>query len=207
MVVCWDGGKSIHRQAIFAGYKAARADKPAIEERGRQAVRPGQGVPALAGIHHVEQPGVEADDLVAAYWRHKGSQRAHVHPVAATRTSSSCSTAGPNRFGPAPGWTSGGQPTGCAASSVAVPSICPSHGADRGHVRQRPGYPGLWSQDGRASCLPSMTGALTRYWSARTTPSWWACGAYVERNLALVDLRYPLPGVTVQPLPRFVPTL
>ena len=72
MVVCWDGGRSTARTAMFAGYKAARLDKPAEEDAQRPFGQAKEFL-TLAGIHHVERPGVEADDLIAAYWEGKHS--------------------------------------------------------------------------------------------------------------------------------------
>lgn len=70
MVVCWDGGRSQYRASIFEGYKASRSSRTGRDEP--------QGIfglakefLTLAGIHHVELPGVEADDLIAAYWQHR----------------------------------------------------------------------------------------------------------------------------------------
>lgn len=70
VAVCWDGGRSLKRTQLDPEYKANRRDQPddLVESR-----RDTKGLSceflSLCGIHHVERPGVEADDLVAAYWR------------------------------------------------------------------------------------------------------------------------------------------
>src|SRR5690606_131971 len=68
MAVCWDGGRSTFRTALYPAYKSER---PEHVERGkgeRVAANLASEVLTLAGIHHLKMEGVEADDLVAAYW-------------------------------------------------------------------------------------------------------------------------------------------
>ena len=72
MVVCWDGGRSSSRTALFSEYKGQRAERPEEEDRDRPFSQAKEFL-SLAGIHHVERPGVEADDLVAAHWAGKHS--------------------------------------------------------------------------------------------------------------------------------------
>lgn len=67
LVLCWDGGKSEHRRAIWDGYKAARG--AAHEDEPDRPVAQAKQFCTLAGIHHVEREGFEADDLIANYWR------------------------------------------------------------------------------------------------------------------------------------------
>jgi DNA polymerase-1 len=70
LVMCWDGGRSTMRTALDPQYKANRRDQP---EDLAESRRDTKGLSceffSLCGVHHVERPGVEADDLVAAYWR------------------------------------------------------------------------------------------------------------------------------------------
>lgn len=66
LVVCWDGGRSAYRTGLYPAYKAGRSERP-LEERGPFAQA--KEFLTLAGLHHVERPGWEADDLIAAYWR------------------------------------------------------------------------------------------------------------------------------------------
>lgn len=67
VVVCWDGGKSTYRQQIWTDYKANRADRP--EDEPERPFAQAKEFLTLAGIHHVERAGWEADDLIACYWR------------------------------------------------------------------------------------------------------------------------------------------
>lgn len=71
LVVCWDGGRSTLRTAIWSGYKAQRDIAP--EDDPERPVAQAKEFCTLAGLHHSEMPGVEADDLVAAHWRGKHS--------------------------------------------------------------------------------------------------------------------------------------
>jgi 5'-3' exonuclease len=66
--MCWDGEHArAVRQGIWDGYKAARATpgKPEPERPISQA----KEWCTLAGLHHVERDHLEADDLIANYWR------------------------------------------------------------------------------------------------------------------------------------------
>lgn len=70
VVVCWDGGRSAARSKLYPGYKAARSEH---HESSRSQFSLIKEFLALANIYHVEVPGVEGDDLVAAYWKRKAS--------------------------------------------------------------------------------------------------------------------------------------
>lgn len=67
VVVCWDGGRSAKRMAIYPGYKGERGEQ---WERDPVFLLAKEALTVL-GVHHVEMPGVEADDLIAYYWRHR----------------------------------------------------------------------------------------------------------------------------------------
>lgn len=70
MVVCWDGGRSRFRTELFPAYKANRREQPDdLTESKRDTKGLACEFLSLSGIHHVERPGVEADDLIAAYCR------------------------------------------------------------------------------------------------------------------------------------------
>jgi len=67
LVVCWDGGRSHFRTAVYPNYKGERLT---VEEDDRRShFTMAKEFLSLAGFHHVEIPHVEADDLVAHYWR------------------------------------------------------------------------------------------------------------------------------------------
>lgn len=78
-VVCWDGGRSVHREKMFSDYKLAR--------RKAQEGEPPHG-PAFAlitefldltGIEQWFEPGVEADDLIAAWHRRTREEMPEAH--------------------------------------------------------------------------------------------------------------------------------
>jgi DNA polymerase-1 len=70
LVVCWDSGRSRFRTALDPGYKANRkVPTPDFEDYRRASRGLVRQFLSLAGIHHVDRPDTEADDLVAAYWR------------------------------------------------------------------------------------------------------------------------------------------
>lgn len=68
IVVCWDGGRSKYRSAIYPEYKGDRAER-VDEEDNSYPFHMAKEFLTLNGIHHVEVPETEADDLVAAYVR------------------------------------------------------------------------------------------------------------------------------------------
>lgn len=69
-VVCWDHGPCEWRVKLYPGYKANRPEHTE-EESGRRgnARKLAREFLSLAGIHHTNRVGWEADDLIAAYWR------------------------------------------------------------------------------------------------------------------------------------------
>jgi DNA polymerase-1 len=72
VAVCWDGGRSEHRVGLDEQYKAHRlAMDPAQEELKYSVFALAKEFCTLAGIHHVERQGFEADDLIAYYVRHR----------------------------------------------------------------------------------------------------------------------------------------
>lgn len=79
LVVCWDHGPCEWRRALYPEYKAARP-KPDDESEalGLRTVSRllAREFLTLAGLHHVDRPGLESDDLIGAYWRrhHGGDQ-------------------------------------------------------------------------------------------------------------------------------------
>jgi DNA polymerase-1 len=69
LVVVWDAGHEF-RTKIWDGYKAGRAER-SFEDHPEDPFEQAKEFLSAAGIHHVSMPGVEADDLVAHYWRHR----------------------------------------------------------------------------------------------------------------------------------------
>jgi DNA polymerase-1 len=63
VMVCWDGGRSVHRQALSSVYKAHRPVGDHNSEYFDYAYR----FLSLAGIPQLTLAGYEADDLIGAY--------------------------------------------------------------------------------------------------------------------------------------------
>lgn len=69
VVMCWDSGASVYRKGLYADYKANRGPSSTDDvKEGTFALV--KEFLALAGIHQVERPGYEADDIIAAYVHH-----------------------------------------------------------------------------------------------------------------------------------------
>jgi 5'-3' exonuclease len=70
MVVCWDHGPCHWRIKLHPGYKANRAEHTEEHSSRRGNARAlARRFLSLAGVHHADRPGWEADDLIGAYWR------------------------------------------------------------------------------------------------------------------------------------------
>lgn len=69
VVVCWEGGISQRRAALFPAYKAhrAQATDDALAAKDTHFSRIKQFC-ALAGLEQAIVPGCEADDVIASYW-------------------------------------------------------------------------------------------------------------------------------------------
>lgn len=67
VAVCWDGGRSTHRTAIFEGYKSNRDGVEAHPDRVPTTTLIEEFL-GLAGFWCLTVQGVEADDLIAYYW-------------------------------------------------------------------------------------------------------------------------------------------
>lgn len=67
VVVCWDGGRSEFRTALYARYKEDRERRREHGEHSPFAMA--KEFLTLSGVLHTEVPGWEADDLIASYWR------------------------------------------------------------------------------------------------------------------------------------------
>lgn len=70
VVVCWDSGGSDYRSRLYPAYKESRKT-PAedLETHKHSSAELIHEFLALAGIPQMQQKGVEADDLIAEYWR------------------------------------------------------------------------------------------------------------------------------------------
>ncbi len=77
VMVCWDGGRSEFRTALYPGYKGSR-ERRSDHEGEHSPFTMVKEFLHLAGIPSAEEGGWEADDLIGAYWR---AARAAGEPV------------------------------------------------------------------------------------------------------------------------------
>ncbi len=76
VVVCWDGGKSNYRLGLYPDYKNGRVPPPAeFEDLKYSSWMLAKEFLALAGIYHMRMAGIEADDLIASYWRNSSDTK------------------------------------------------------------------------------------------------------------------------------------
>ena len=68
VAVAWDGGRSAKRIAIDGEYKSTREVAPNLHEFRQSVFSLAHEFCALAGVYQQHLPGVEADDLIAAWW-------------------------------------------------------------------------------------------------------------------------------------------
>lgn len=103
VAVAWDGGRSIERVALDAGYKGNREGAP-DEEIKLSSFALAKELLTLVNVYQVEMHGREADDLIAGWWaRAEGpvtilssdkdflqllGENPHGHPVDQVRLSS-----------------------------------------------------------------------------------------------------------------------
>lgn len=204
MVVCWDGGKSTHRKAIFDGYKAARADKPDVEDETTPFGQAKEFL-TLAGIHHIEQPGVEADDLIAAYWRGNGAgQRLYI--LSGDKDFLQLLDGYTEQIRPGGGvderWTINRVRTEMGCKPEHLPLVMALTGDNSDNV---PGIPGFGPKTA-CKVLSKHDWSLESALECPAHPKLFGQREAVMRNLALVDLRTAISGIEVAPVPRFTPT-
>jgi DNA polymerase-1 len=199
VAVCWDGGKSAYRSRLLPSYKANRTAGTSDRAKGERKLI--KQFLSLAGVFHVERPGVEADDLIAKYWHD-----ANEGVVLVSEDKDFLMLAGAN-----PGlypceilrstgerWTEQQvfQKTG------AWPRDLPSVMALTGDVSDNvPGVPGIGPK--KAVQLLEEAG-----WSLEAIehPDVAQMRSQVLRNRVLVNLRLPLPGLELPTPPAFEPT-
>lgn len=206
MVVCWDGGRSAHRVAVYADYKSNRADRN--EEKDDTPFALAKQFLTLANIQHVEVADVEADDLVAAYVLRRVEDEQVVILSADKDFLQLIQSKHVVQIRP------GGGPTpeseewthvrifeekGCFPHDI--PAVMALTGDSGDGV---PGIPGFGE---KTACkfLAKYDWDLDRLLTSGEAK---IAGHEddIRRNLALVDLCKPLPGVYVPPAPAFNPT-
>lgn len=202
LVVCWDGGRSTHRTALFEGYKASRADRGEEGEEGPFGLA--KEFLTLAGFHHVEHAGVEADDLVAHYARNRVWHE-RVTILSGDKDFLQLLDGWVEQIRPGSGaderWT--GQRVRAELGLKA--EHIPFQKALTGDLGDNvPGVPGIGPK--------TAIKLLAKYdWDferllASAEPKILGRAATIRRDLALVDLCQPLPGLRLAPAPVFRPT-
>lgn len=206
MVVCWDGGRSTHRLAIDAHYKEQRHARSKEDEHGDSPFGQAKEFLTLANIHHVEMPGVEGDDLVAAYWRIKRSDERIVilsgdKDFLQLIDSQTTQVRPGGRTGDAR-WTEQRVIAELGCRPDQLPLVMALTGDALDNV---PGVPGFGH---KTACK-----WLARYdWSLEALlqagePRLDGYRDQILRALALVDLRSPVADIDPPPVPAFTPTM
>lgn len=205
MVVCWDGGLSAHRVAIYPEYKSARRERG--EEKDLTPFALAKQFLTLAGIQHVEMVDVEADDLVAGYVRDRpvGTE---VVILSADKDflqllGTSVTQIRPGG-GPTPEsevWTGERVKDEMGCFPYEVPSIMALTGDSGDGV---PGIPGFGVKTA-VKFLDKYQWSLERLLTSGEAKIAGHEDA-IRRNHALVDLTRPIPGVMMPMAPRFEPT-
>lgn len=203
LMVCWDGGKSSYRRSVFAEYKAKRHDKPTEEQEVETPFGLAKQFLSFANIHHVEMPGVEADDIIASYWQNKPYDEKLV-----------ILSGDKDFFQLLNGWTEQVRPGQGDTDRWTVNRV-------RSHMQCRPEQiPMVMALTGdTVDGIPGVPGFGTKTavkWLGRCDwdlkrvvlecPKAEGMWDVIERNLKLVDLRSPMPGVSAPRPPLFTPT-
>lgn len=204
VVVCWDGGRSSHRAALYAGYKAQREERPDEEDPERPFGQAKEFL-TLAGIHHVEHPGVEADDLIAAYWRGKHSAE-RVVILSSDKDFLQLLDGWTEQIRPGTGvderWTTNRVRTEMGCKPEQIPLVMALTGDESDGI---PGVRGFGTKTAVKTLAEhnwDLEDVIANGRSIRLVGQ----GDVIRRNLALVDLRNPIEGISVPPAPKFAPT-
>lgn len=207
MVVCWDGGRSLYRQAIYEGYKSNRGspDNSRNDETERSAFHLAKTFLTLSNIHHIEQHGVEADDLIAAHCLQRDATMGKVIILSGDKDLLQLLDGWVEQIRPGTPdgerWTINRVRTKMKCKPEHLPYVMALTGDPGDGV---PGVPGIGSVT--ACRLLSKYGWDFEALLAANELKLFGYREEIRRNLALVNLRDPLPGIHVEAVPRFEPT-
>lgn len=202
LVVCWDGGKSEHRRAIWDGYKAKRGE--AHEEEPDRPVAQAKAFCTLAGLHHVEREGFEADDLIANYWRQARPIDTDIVILSGDKDfqqliDQHCILVRPMNAGaPADRWDYDRVVTECGVEPRHLPLVKAMMGDVSDGV---PGLPRIGPKKA-AKRIVAEDGSWLKVFDSFTDEE----RTLVKRNLMLMDLRNEVPRTPVGQPPEFKPT-
>lgn len=200
VVVCWDGGGSDYRTRLLPSYKANRREKAEASRASRER-RLIKEFLSLAGVFHVERPGVEADDLIAKYW-HDAEENVVI--VSEDKDFLQLAGATPKRYGceilrsTGERWNEARVYEKLGAWPRDIPSVMALTGDASDNVI---GVPGIGPV--RAVQLLEEAG-----WDLQAIedPRVREMLPQVLTNRVLVNLRLPVPGLELPPPPHFRPT-
>jgi 5'-3' exonuclease len=205
LVVCWDGGRSAFRVALYPEYKANRlqAPDPEFDERKRGTFALAREFLALSGIHQIDRPGFEADDLISWYVHHRpAGERAVILSSDKDFLQLLCDEVEQVRL------SSGGADT----DRWTVQRVREEHGCEPEHLALAMALAGDIS-DGvpgvpRFGMKTALKNLAKSGWSldAVEHPAVREHWGQVQVALRLVDLRTPPEGLALPELPMFEPT-
>lgn len=211
VAVCWDGGRSQRRVQASPDYKAHRLNEGPAEDLKHGVFALAKEFCTLAGLHHVERPGIEADDLIAHYWRQRNrgektvilsSDKDFLQLVDTNVEQVRLSSAGT----PTDRWNE----ERVAAEIGAWPELLPYAMALAGDVSDNViGVPRVGMKTAIKIIDRNMVNDPDGQWWARTLadPKVAAHADRVRTNLTLVDLRQVHDeGLHLPALPSFSPT-
>lgn len=200
VAVCWDGGKSVYRTRLLPSYKANRT--AGTSDRAKRERRLVKEFLSLAGVFHVERPGVEADDLIAKYWHDAeedvvlvSEDKDFLQLVGVTPQGHDCTVLRST----GERWDVSQVVTKMGAAPMALPYVMALTGDDSDNV---PGVPGIGPKT--AVQLLGQSGWI---FDAIDHPEVRQRAPQVKLSYVLVNLRLPLPGLELPAPPLFAPTV
>lgn len=204
MLVAFDGGRSSYRTLIFAGYKAARSEHPEYHDpEGPFALA--KEFLSLANIRHVEQPNVEADDIIGTYWTQRLNDERLII-LSADKDFLQLLDGWTEQVRPGTGedewWTANRVRTEMQCKPEHLPLVMSLTGDTSDNV---PGVPGFGH---KTACkwLGRADWDIEAMLTDPKNPKIVGQRENVMRNFKLVNLRQAIPGVQVSLAPKFEPT-
>lgn len=204
LVVCWDGGRSEQRMALDPQYKGQRGERYEDEDPTRPFSQAKEFL-TLAGIHHVEMLGVEADDVIAGYWRAKHSAE-RIVILSADKDFLQLLDGWTEQIRPGTGvderWTANRVRTEFGCKPEHLPLVMALSGDASDNV---PGIRGFGHKTA-IKHLAKHGWDIDRLIAETDHVRLVGQGDAIRRNRALVDLRDPIVRIEVPGAPRFSPT-
>lgn len=188
LVICWDGGRSERRLALYPQYKASRKvlgeDFTSYRDTSASLL---QEFLTLAAIPYITGPGIEADDLIAAFWHGHREDGEEVLIASADKDFLQLLDEGTTLLRPSAGnnvperWNGNRVREEYGCEPADLPTVFALAGDQ---VDDIPGIPGY----GVKTAVKRLKEADWN-WEAIEDPRVRLRASQVTRNLALVDLR------------------